>query len=109
MSEFSDLKMFRYPWFSFFILILLGQKKFVETSIQRIKTINNLEVQEWEKKIRETNRKEIELTEKKRKDELERQLGWGYSFPYQPPQNTYVVEYKGLRFVRPAAPAGNHE
>ena len=97
MSESSSCpKMFRRPWFSFAILTLLGERDFVKASVQRIKEINHLRIQEWEESIRKIDREEKELAEKKRQDELERRLGWGYSYPYLPPAySMYVLGASG--------------
>ena len=93
--------MFRRPWLSLIALILLGEWLFVKTSLQRIKAVNAEKQEEWEENIRRIEQEKRELAEKKRQDELERRLGWGYNYPYLPAPS-YVVEYKGMQLIRPS-------
>lgn len=75
---------FKRPWFSFVLLILLGEWLFMKKSLQRIKAIDAARLQEYEEKIKKAEEEKKEFKEKKAQDELERILGWGYQYPYLP-------------------------
>ncbi len=75
---------FKRPWFSFVVLILLGEWLFVKKSLQRIKAIDTTRFEEQQDKVRKIEQEKKTLEVKKHQDEIERSLGWGYRYPYLP-------------------------